>query len=316
MSRFSKATKAKAKLRLALFGPAGSGKTFTALSVARGLGEKIALIDTERGSAAKYSDRFDFDTCDQRGFSIPSYLESIEEAQGYDVLIIDSLSHAWQWLVEEVDRIAAAKYRGNSWSAWSEGNPIQRKLIDAILGFPGHVLVTMRSKTEWTTAEDSRGRKTPQRVGLNPEQGKGIEFEFDVLMEMSAEHVGRVIKDRSGKFQDAIVQDPGIDFGKQMAAWLSDGVEPAPQPKAASKFKLTPGLAELLNEFGWAKEEKTKNADRVLNLVGCDLAQCLASPEVGEAALAGLNQLMNALNGVRSEQISHLWDLALSPDDA
>lgn len=230
MSGFKRATKAQAKLRAAIFGPSGAGKTFTSLRVATGLGGPIAVIDTERGSASKYSDRFTFDVLELEDQSIAGYVEAIRQAAeaGYAVLVIDSLSHGWQTLLEEVEKLAKAKYRGNTWSAWSEGTPLQRKLVQAILSFPGHVLATMRSKTEWTTV-DNNGRKSPQRVGLAPEQGKGVEYEFDLLVEISTEHVANVIKDRTGKFQDKLIEKPDEKFGRDLAAWLADGV-----PAAAS----------------------------------------------------------------------------------
>jgi hypothetical protein len=227
---FKRATKAAAKLRAAFFGPSGAGKTFSALRVASGLaaGQPVALIDTERGSASKYADRFSFDVLELDDQTIDGYVAAIREAAkaGYAVLVIDSLSHGWQTLLEEVEKLAKAKYRGNTWSAWSEGTPLQKKLVAAILGFPGHVIATMRSKTEWTTVDDGRGRKTPQRVGLAPEQGKGVEYEFDLLVEISTDHVANVIKDRTGRFQDKLLDKPGEEFGEQLAAWLADG-EPA-----------------------------------------------------------------------------------------
>ena len=224
---FMKATKSSAKLRAALFGPSGAGKTFTALRIAAGLGGAIAVIDTERGSASKYADRFSFDVLDLEHAAIPSYQGAIEAAAqaGYPVLIIDSLSHGWQELLQEIDRLAAAKYRGNTWSAWSEGTPRQRALVEAILTYPGHLIATMRSRTEWSIEADGRGRQKPVRVGLAPEQGKGIEYEFDLLLELSPDHIGRVIKDRTGKFQDELLDKPGEDFGQALAAWLC-----APQP--------------------------------------------------------------------------------------
>lgn len=226
MAGFKKATKAAAKLRAAIFGPSGAGKTFTSLRVATGLaaGGQIAVIDTERGSASKYADRFAFDVLELEDQSIDGYVAAIGDAgrAGYGVLVIDSLSHGWQTLLEEVEKLAKAKYRGNTWSAWSEGTPIQRKLVAAILNYPGHVIATMRSKTEWTTV-DNNGKKTPQRVGLAPEQGKGVEYEFDLLVEISTEHVANIIKDRTGKFQDKLLDKPGEEFGKQLAAWLADG---------------------------------------------------------------------------------------------
>jgi len=233
--QFTKATKEQAKLRLALFGPSGSGKTFTALRMATGLTGKIALIDTERGSASKYADRFTFDVLDldAEHRDIDTYCAAISAAQraGYDILIIDSLTHAWHELLSEIDKLARAKYKGNTWSAWSEGTPKQRALVDAILNFDGHVLATMRTKTEWTTEQDSRtGKSRPVRVGLAPEQGKGIEYEFDLLMELSVDHVASVLKDRTGKYQDKIIEKPGEDLGAELAAWLSEGEAPTRKP--------------------------------------------------------------------------------------
>lgn len=248
MTGFKRAKKSSGKVRGALFGPSGSGKTFSCGRIATGLadGKPIAWIDTERGSASKYADRFAFDVLDLDDKSIDGYVAAIKLAasEGYAVLVIDSLSHAWQELLEEIDRLAKSKYRGNTWSAWSEGTPSQRKLVDAILDFPGHVLVTMRSKTEWQTTQDANGRNRPVRVGLAPEQGKGIEYEFDLLLELSTDHVCNVIKDRSGKFQDRLIDCPDEDFGRELAAWLSDGKPAAEKPKPKPKASTAPPMAD------------------------------------------------------------------------
>ena len=112
MTGFIQATKEQAKLRLAIFGPAGSGKTFSAMRIATGMaaglgeGQRIAVIDTERGSASKYAGIFDFDILELvDDKSMSAYLKAIEMASdaGYQVLIIDSLSHAWQELLTEID---------------------------------------------------------------------------------------------------------------------------------------------------------------------------------------------------------------------
>lgn len=249
-----RATKAQSKLRAAFFGPSGAGKTYSMLRIATGLageGGKIGFIDTERGTASKYSDRFTFDVIDleKKDFTIEGYCAAMEAMgkAGYGVLCVDSMSHSWQQLCEEVEKLAQAKYRGNTWSAWSEGTPKQRMLVDAIHQYPGHLLCSMRSKTEWTTEVGTNGRSAPKRVGLAPEQGKNIEYEFDLLMELSEEHTGRVIKDRSGKFQDRIVTKPDEEFGRELAAWLSDGapyVPPAPvidwKSRAAELVKTLP----------------------------------------------------------------------------
>jgi hypothetical protein len=221
---FKKASKKKAKLRCAIFGPSGSGKTYTSLQIATGIGGKIALIDTERGSASKYASKFSFDVAELEQPDIDNYVKFIESATDYDVLIIDSLSHGWQELLQEVEKIAQAKFRGNTWSAWSQGTPKQKRLVNAILSFPGHVMATIRSKTEWTM-DTSNGKNRPVRVGLAPEQGKGIEYEFDILLEMSTDNIATILKDRTGKFQDKIIKKPGESFGKDLVEWLNEGEE-------------------------------------------------------------------------------------------
>lgn len=223
MSSFKKATKEQAKLRLALFGVSGSGKTYTALRLAKGLGGKIAVIDTERNSACKYSDRFDFDVCDAKKPSIENLKMFIDEARGYDVLIIDSMTHAWLELLQEVEKLAKTKFGGNTWSAWSEGTPKQMSLINALLDFPGHIIATMRVETNWTTVTNEKGKVVPVRVGEAPKQGKGIEYEFDMLMQISPEHDALVIKDRTGKYQDMVIPMPDEEFGKALDEWLKDG---------------------------------------------------------------------------------------------
>ncbi len=224
---FKKATKYQSKLRLALFGPSGSGKTYTALRIASGMGGKIAVIDTEHGSASKYSGTFNFDVCDLSKKTIEAYSAAIRDASAaqYEILVIDSLSHAWQELLEEVNRLADTKYKGNSWSAWSAGTPKQRDFIEAILDFPGHIIATMRVKTEWVIETNDKGRNCPKKIGLSPEQGKGIEYEFDILAEINDDHFCKITKDRTGKFQDKLIEKPGEEFGKELIAWLKDGQE-------------------------------------------------------------------------------------------
>ena len=235
---FAPATKKQSFLRAAFFGPSGAGKTFTALRVATGMGGRIAVIDTEHGSASKYSDRFAFDVLELPAHDIKTYCLAIRAASDYDVLIIDSLSHAWQELLAEVDKLARQKYHGNTWGAWSEGTPKQKFLIKELLKFQGHIIATMRSKTEWVQEQTKGGKTKPVRVGMAPEQGKGIEYEFDLLIGISMEHVGTIEKDRTGKFQDAIIDKPGEEFGAELAAWLNEGKpierakpEPVPDPR-------------------------------------------------------------------------------------
>jgi len=272
--QFETASKAQATLKAALFGPAGSGKTFSALRIATGIaralapsGGRIGVVDTERGSASKYADRFAFKTCRLQDRTVEGYVAAFEGAAeaACDILVIDSLSHGWQELLQEVDRLARAKYRGNSWSAWSEGTPKQRRMVDALLDFPGHVIATMRTKTAWEVASDAKGKVRPVRVGLAPEQGKGIEYEFDVLLELSPNHIATVIKDRTGRYQDAVIEKPDEAFGQALAQWLQDGTPPPPPPaEAAPETPEEPQrpdlvrLEALIAEHGLTEEQQAR----------------------------------------------------------
>jgi Ni2+-binding GTPase involved in maturation of urease and hydrogenase len=244
---FAKAERTQLYLRCALFGPSGSGKTMTGLRMAKGIAEKMgvpfAVIDTEARSASKYADRIQFVVDNLVIKTVDHYIASMKEAEkaGYKVLFIDSLSHAWRELTEEVDRITQSSGGRNSILSWAKVSPKQKRFINAILNFPGHIIVTMRSKTEWVIGEGKDGKIEPEKLGLAPEQGKGIEYEFDLLIEMDQKHNAKITKDRTGKFQDEIIEKPGEDFGVALYEWLTSGVTVQPETttvpvqKSASK---------------------------------------------------------------------------------
>src|SRR3984893_11220392 len=150
---FRRAVKRDTKVRLALTGPSGSGKTYTLLKIASELGGPIALVDTERGSAEKYADLFEFDTLPLESFSpdlVPRVIDTAV-SHGYRVLIIDSLSHFWSGTDGELDQVEKVKrrLRDNGFAAWREITPKHNRMIDAMLSAPIHILVSMRVKTEW-----------------------------------------------------------------------------------------------------------------------------------------------------------------------
>lgn len=181
---FKKATREQLHLRMALAGPSGSGKTRSAMEIGQHLGSSMAVIDTERGSASRYAGDLAFDVCELTDFNPFNYIEAIKSAAtaGYEVLIIDSLSHAWFW---ELDHV-------NGFSDWKKVRPVERKLVDAMLEFPGHLIVTMRTKTEYVVEEgfSKSGRSTsiPKKVGTAPIQSSGIEYEFDIAGELDLDH--------------------------------------------------------------------------------------------------------------------------------
>jgi len=197
---FHKALKTDARLRLALMGPSGAGKTLTSLHLAQDLDAgPIALIDTERGSASKYADQFDFDVLELDSFHPEHYIEAIRAANtgDYGVLIIDSLSHAWAGkggALELVDEAARKMKSSNTFAAWRDVTPLHHRLLDAILGTDCHLIATLRSKMENIQDKDEKGRTLIRKVGLQAVQREGVEYEFDVVGEMDLDHVLTITK--------------------------------------------------------------------------------------------------------------------------
>jgi hypothetical protein len=272
---FKKATKEGTFLRCAIFGPSGGGKTFTALRMATGMAQsspgEIGVICTERGSARKYSHIFDFEVLDLEDKTIGGYIKAINAARaaGIKYIIIDSTTHAWDALLEQVDKLAKAKYRGNTWSAWSDGTPMQKAFIDAQLDYPGHLIATMRSKTEWTQEKNSQGKSTPVRVGLAPSQGKMIEYEYDFLLEMNTEHMATVIKDRTGgEWQDKIYDKPGEELGIELLEWLTKDGEPVVKERPEPAPEQDPaGYADDGFNYGPAVGKLEKLAEKTSEFI-------------------------------------------------
>ena len=169
MSQFHKAERKKGKLRLAIAGPAGSGKTYSALLIALGLGGRIAMIDTERGSGELYDHLGEYDACTiHPPFEPKKYVETIRAAEdlGYETIIIDSLSHAWvgQGGLLDVHGHIADK-TGNSWSAWRQVTPKHNELVDAMLQSKCHIIATMRSKMEYAQVEENGKKHVKKQIG-------------------------------------------------------------------------------------------------------------------------------------------------------
>ena len=236
MSGFKRATKASAKLRLGLVGPSGSGKTMTALRIAAGLGGRVAVVDTERGSASLYAGErgLAFDVIELDTYGVERFIEAIRAAVdgGYATLVIDSLSHAWAGkggILEFVDTQGKRNQGGGNFSAWRDATPRHNSLVDAILGAPLHIICTLRSKVEYVV-ERIDGRNTVRKIGLQPVQRDGLEYEFTVVGDVTQDHDLVVTKTRAAFLKDAVIREAGEDLGRQLAEWLNSGeqrIEPA-----------------------------------------------------------------------------------------
>lgn len=245
MSQFHKAERKKGKLRLAIAGPVGAGKTYSALLIAFGIGGRIAMIDTERGSGELYDHLGLYDACTiDAPFEPKKYVEAIlaAEEQGYGTIIIDSLSHAWSGqggLLDTQGRIADKT--GNSWSAWRQVTPKHNELVDTMLQSKCHIIATMRSKMEYTQVEEN-GKKQVKKLGMGPIQRDGMEYEFTVFMDLDHSHTACTTKDRTMLF-DSKYFVPGMETGKLLLNWLEHNgkAEPVALPPREPAASPTQG---------------------------------------------------------------------------
>ncbi|MDF2418449.1 AAA family ATPase [Acinetobacter beijerinckii] len=223
---FKKAERKNAKLRLAIAGPTGSGKSFTALLLAKGIGGRIAVADTENSSAELYDDLVEFEHANiQPPYSPEKFIQVIKAAEsaGFDTLILDSITHEWSGVggcLELVDQLASTSFKGNSWGAWSQVTPRHRKFIDAMLQSSINIIVTMRSKMETIQTNDN-GKKRVEKVGMKAEQRDGIEYEFSTVLDLTHDNIAVATKDRTRLFLEP--RQLNESDGVLLKQWLLSG---------------------------------------------------------------------------------------------
>jgi len=239
---FKKAERSRVYLKIGFSAPSGCGKTYSALLTAYGLcgdWSKIALIDTENGSGELYSSLGEYSVCALRPpFTPDKYIEAINLAadNGFSVLIIDSLSHAWNGeggLLEMQDKAARASKSGNSYTAWRDITPLHNKLVNTILQSQIDIIVTVRAKSDYVINQDG-GKTTIKKIGLAPIFREGLEFELTTFFDLSIDHIATASKDRTGQF-DGKNFIPTAETGKIFNAWRNSGVEPVKSAKAEDK---------------------------------------------------------------------------------
>jgi hypothetical protein len=257
MVQIRKARRSATKLRLLLTGPSGAGKTWGALQIAKGMGGKTVVIDTEEGSSDLYDHIHDFDVIDLRPpFSPERYIEAIKAAEeaGYEVIVIDSVTHCWSGpggCLEILEDVAKAQFRGNTWSAFSVITPRWRAFVDAILRSPAHVICCGRSKTE-TAQVDDHGKKKVAKLGMKLEARDGLEFEFTCVLDLIHDgHYATVSKDRTGLFAgDPKPITPAT--GERLAAWLAGGT-PTVTPPSEKATQAAAFIAKASTEADLTK---------------------------------------------------------------
>jgi hypothetical protein len=242
---FKKARRSQARLRLCLAARSGRGKSLSSLRIAVGItqvvGGRIAVIDTERDSASIYGSdddrhhddrlQYDFDSINLTKHHPEAYVLAIKAAEAekdaagnfvYSVIIIDSLTHAWE--SDEGGALAlhaaeAAK-SGNSYTAWRAITPTHNKLINAMLNSRCHIIGTMRTKVAHEVQTDDRGKMVPVKIGLKPIQREGMDYEFTITADIDEQHRLIVDKTRWSEIDGHVEAKPGPDFGVRLANWL------------------------------------------------------------------------------------------------
>lgn len=252
---FKPAARRNSKLRLALSGTSGAGKTFTALQIAKMFNARVALADSERGSSQKYAlkagtkegpGNWRFDVEDIQDKNPTGYMNVIRGAAeaGYPVLVIDSYSHSWLGALEQVDKSTGASKFTSGWKAVS---PQVSKLVDRILDFPGHVIATMRSKSEYVI-EENNGKNVPRKIGMASVAREGTEFEFDLMLDLSDSGTLTITKSRCG---DGLPVGYSFDreeiprFVERVKAWLDEGAPLSPLESLLERLRFASTLPDM-----------------------------------------------------------------------
>lgn len=233
MAGLRKAQRRAAKIRLGLASPSGGGKTYSALLIAKGLAgswDKVAIIDTENGSADLYSHLGDFNVLQLTAPYHPEkYIDAIRECEqaGMEVIIVDSITHEWSGVggCLELQQIATERQRiKNTYTAWKEVTPRHQKFIDAVLQSNCHIITTVRSKTDYLQVEHE-GKKSIQKVGMAQVTRDGFEYELTVSLELDVNHYAVTSKDRTCLFEGKPSFIPSEETGKMLKEWCESGVD-------------------------------------------------------------------------------------------
>ena len=292
MAGFQKAKKEKIWTKILLGGSSGSGKTYSALRLATGLARKsggsgIAAIDTEAGRIRYYANEFDF--CDMQltePFTPEKYIEAINEAvdSGFKVLIIDSISHEWNYCVDIHDKMP-----GNSWTNWSKVTPRHDAFMEKILQAPIHIIATVRGKDEYVL-EEKNGKQTPKKVGLGFKQRDGVEYNYTATFNIAQDtHIAEATKDNThifeGRYEVLTEKD-----GEALYDWANTG-----EDFAFNISKAQQDIINLATELGGSKDPDVTKA--TINILGEANPKNCTDEVLLKQSLAALNSLKVSRGG-------------------
>jgi hypothetical protein len=259
-----RAARNRCKIKMALQGPSGSGKTYSALLAAYGITgdwSKIAVLDTENGSAHLYCDLGPYWVINMNPpFTPEDYIEAIDKAEvfGIECLIIDSISAEWSGQGGVLD--IHSNIPGNSFTAWAKVTPRHNAFMQAILQSNMHVIATMRSKTDYVITEKN-GKQVPEKVGLKAVQRDDSEYEFTIVMELTQRHIAMVTKDRTGLFRNRPEMTITAEVGKAIAEWCN-GTEPQQEN---NNPRVVETVVETITDISFETEEKQDDFEVKIN---------------------------------------------------
>lgn len=244
------ASKKKAKIRLGLSGVSGGGKTYSALLIAKGLAmddfTKVAIIDSEHGSADLYADLGPYNVLPlQDPYSPERYIAAIKECEkaGMEVIVVDSISPEWEGrggCLEIQDSL------GGKYQDWAKVTPRHRAFIESILQSPCHIITTVRRKQDYDMVKGDNGKTRVEKVRLKEVTREGFEYELTINLELDIRHNATASKDRTGLFMGKPAFIPSIETGKILADWCQKGAD---IPDLLQRINECSSIDELLQLF-------------------------------------------------------------------
>lgn len=265
MLQLKKATRKQVKLRLGMSAVAGGGKTMSALLLAYGMTNdwsKIAVIDTENGSASLYSHLGDFNTIDLSSpFSPERYIECIKACEdgGMEVIIIDSITHEWDGKGGILD--ISNSMTGNSFTNWAKLTPRHDAFINSILQSKCHIISCVRRKQDYEMTKGSDGKLKVEKAGLKEITREGFEYELTLNFNIDINHHATASKDRTGLFMDKPEFIINSETGKKLIDWCNSG-------EVVKTFEQQLNDSATLEELGkvWISIPAGAEKDALVNL--------------------------------------------------
>jgi hypothetical protein len=215
------ASRKKAKIKLGLQGPSGSGKSMGALLTAYGIcgdWSKIAVVDTENHSADLYAHIGSYNVLSLSApFTPEKYMQALDVCQnaGMEVVIIDSVTHEWENLIDYHSSL-----QGNSFTNWGKITPRHNDFVQKILQSNYHVICTVRTKQDYVLNEKN-GKMVPEKVGLKSVQRDGLEYELTLMFDLDMKNNATASKDRTGLFFGKPEKKLSVDTGKLIREWCN-----------------------------------------------------------------------------------------------